>query len=49
MKTYQALSFTVIRYEEDVIRTSAVAVFNTSWFTDGTSPASEGSFEEGGE
>lgn len=49
MKTYQALSFRVIRYEEDVIRTSAVAVFNTNWFTDGTSPASDGSFEEVGE
>ena len=48
MKTYQALSFKVIRYEEDVIRTSAVSTFNTEWFFDGSSasPASD-SFEGG--
>jgi hypothetical protein len=48
MKTYQAVSFKVIRYEEDVIRTSAVATFNANWFTDGSSPSpTSDSFEEG--
>ena len=48
MKTYQAMSIKVIRYGEDVIRTSGYGLFNTNWFSDGASPASDGdTFEEG--
>lgn len=48
MKIYRAMSIKVTRYGEDVIRTSGFGVFNTDWFTDSASPASEEeTFEEG--